>query len=76
VKRYLYGTLTGDKLAYLIHQAHAIAIYDLGSTVALWNWDDGVAEVEGKQVVPLEVEVESERELAKLKALILKLKKC
>ncbi len=74
MKRCLYGTTTADRLAYLIHHAHAIAVYDWGSTVASWNWNDGVAEVEGKQVVPLEIEVESERELAKLKALVLQLR--
>lgn len=74
MKRWLYGTTTADRLAFLIHHAHFITVYAWGSTVPLWNWNDGITDAEGKQVAPLEIEVESDQELAKLEALILELK--
>jgi hypothetical protein len=74
MKRFLYGTLTRDRLAYMIHHAQVVAVYDPGSRASLWEWNNGVPEAHGEGAVRLEIEIASEQELGELKALVLQIK--
>lgn len=77
--RYLYRTLSPDALQDLIRKARIVEIYDFGARASRWHRNKCVPPFSAvgapaDVIVPLQIEVESDQEFEKLKALILQIK--